>query len=413
MTLVILIMIIHRPKETTRIKQIKKWVLVYGRRKTGKTFLIEKFVPYDDYFFVKRDRTIFSKNKRISYEAFLEILERGLEEGRTIVIDEFHRFGDDFLDFLQYIKKQGKVILVSSTLHLSKQFFSAHSPILGFFAEVPIGIIDLADCIKELKVRIKDKKRLVETAILSREPIAIEEIADEPRTAFAKMLLSSINTIPSLIGEIFIEEERTLSAVYEGILRAIADGKVVSSEISSYLFSAKLIEKDSPSLIQQHLNNLIKFGLIKRIGVYNKNKFVYKHISPLIRLFYYADEKYNISERKLQLSEKEIGRIIAEIMPKSVEDSIREFFSNKFGLAEMVFEAKDYEADGILLKFKKPEVALEVKWKEKINEDELFKAEKTLSQINAKKKFLFVPDKTRIKQKQKFTFEIVDISDFI
>jgi len=32
------------------LNELKKWVLVYGRRKTGKTFLVTIFVKYDEYF---------------------------------------------------------------------------------------------------------------------------------------------------------------------------------------------------------------------------------------------------------------------------------------------------------------------------------------------------------------------------
>ena len=35
-------MIIERC-EVNDIKKIKKWLLIFGRRKTGKTFLVEKF----------------------------------------------------------------------------------------------------------------------------------------------------------------------------------------------------------------------------------------------------------------------------------------------------------------------------------------------------------------------------------
>ncbi|MBU4190410.1 MAG: ATP-binding protein, partial [Candidatus Thermoplasmatota archaeon] len=197
-------------------------------------------------------------------------------------------------------------------------------------------------------------------------------------------------------------------AIYEGILRAVANGKVVSGEISSYLFSKKLIEKNDPSMIQQYLKNLIGVGIIKKIVVFGKKKFVYKHVSVLAKLFYYADEKYNISERKPD--EKEMERIIDEIMPKIVEDNIREFFADKFGLKETVVEAKDYDVDACLLKFKKPEMVVEVKWKENVSKEDITKAEKNLGKIDAKKKILFVPDK---KMLHSSILDIVDISDFI
>lgn len=408
--LIILMMIIER-SEVDDIKKLKKWLLIFGRRKTGKTFLVEIFLTYDEYFFVKRDRSILSKNdrKEITYDTFTTLIERELSNGKIIAIDEFHRLDEGFFDFIHYTEKNGKLILLSSTLYLSKKLFSSKSPILGFFAEVPISIINLKDTLGHLKKYKMDKKRLLEMSVLLREPLMIEyfDEKEDPRKMIARIIISSVKTVPALVGEIFIEEERHISAVYEGVLRAIANGKTVSGEISSYLFSRKLLKKDDPSLIQQYLKNLMEFGIIKRIKVYGKNKLVYKHVSPLSRIFYYADEKYNISERKP--SEKEIERIIDEIMPIIVEDNIREFISEKYGLEEALFEAKDYDVDGCLLKFKKPEIALEVKWGKKINIEEV---KNNLKRINAKKKLLFVPDKRKIKIKDT-GIEIIDVLDLI
>lgn len=404
-------MIIERPEELKRIAEAKKWTLIYGRRKTGKTFLVERFVKYDEYFFVKRDRSILAgkDDKSISYETFTELLKRALSEDKVIVVDEFHRLGDDFFDFLHYIKKEGRVILLSSTLSLSKKLLSNRSPLLGFFTEVPVGIIHLGDCLKALARFNLDKKQLLELSILFREPIAIEyfDEHEDARKTFARILRGSTKTIPSLVGEVFVEEERTISAIYEGIIRSIASGKTISSEISSNLFSKRLTKKDDPSIIQQYLNNLQEFGVIRKITVFGKNRFVYKIGSPLARLFYYADEKYNISER--DIDEKEAERIIDELMPRIVEDNIREFLSYKFGLIETVIEAADYDVDGCLLKFSKPEVVLEVKWKTKVRSEDILQAEKNLSTISAKKRILFVPDKKGLSSK---VVEIQDVSDY-
>ncbi len=406
-------MIIERPKEVERVKAFGKWVLVYGRRKTGKSFLIENFVKYDDFFFVKRDRSILSikDSKTIAYETLLELLKRELAEGKTVVVDEFHRLGGDFFDFLHASKKQGKLILVSSTLFLSRKLFSSRSALLGFFAEAPIGLISIEDAARTLKSRHMKKKELLEAAILAREPLAIDFFDSElkPREIFAKVLLSSVRTVPALVGEIFVEEERSISAVYEAILRAVANGHVVSGGISSYLFSRKLIKKDDPSVIQQYLNNLADFGIIKKIRVHGKARFVYKHVSPLARLFYYCDEKYNISERTP--TEAEVSRVVDELMPKLVEDNVRELIAGRKGLTESIAEAKDYDVDACLLKYKRPQVVVEVKWKNKITKEDVEKAEKTLSKINAPEKLLFVPDKKQMRVPT--SLKIVDILDFI
>lgn len=402
-------MIIVRNGEIQTINSVKKWILVYGRRKTGKTFIIRNFIKYDEYFFIKGDRNVLTKDEQqISYETFIELLKRALARDNTVVVDEFHRLGSDFFDLLHAMKKQGKLILISSTLFLSKTLISEKAPLLGIFAEILIGLIRLQDTIIALKPFNLQKKEMLELGILLQEPIAIDyyDGNKKAREMIAKIIQSSTKTIPALIGEIFIEEEREISAVYEGILRATAVNKGTSGEISSYLFSKKLIKRDDPSVIQQYLSNLVAFGILKKIEVYQKKRFVYKHTSPLAKIYYYGDEKYNLAERKITL--EEISPIIDELMPMIVEDTIREALAEKYGLRETVFDSDNNEIDGCLLKFNKIEIALEVKWG-KISVEDIKRAEQNMQKINPKKKVLFVPDKTGIR----FDGEVLDVLDLI
>lgn len=404
-------MIIQR-KEAEKLKSCKNWIFVFGRRKTGKSFLVKNFIKWDEFFFIKRDKTILSEDgESLSYETFLNILKRELNNEKTVVVDEFHRLGNDFLDFIHSLNKKGKLIVISSTLFLSKNLIGSKSPILGLFAEFPVRLIELEDTLRAIKnTNVKlSKKELLENAILLKEPITIIyfDKNKKAREILAEILLSTIKTVPALVGEIFLEEEKTLSSIYEGILRAIAEGKIISTEIASYLFSKKLITNNDASIVQQYLKNLINFGIIKKIEVYNKNKFIYKIISPLIKLFYYADEKYNISER--DITTKEIIMVINEIMPKTVEDIIRGYMAEKLGLKETIIEEKDYDIDGCLLKFKKPEIVLEVKWKNKIENSEIVKIEENLGKINAKRRILFVQDKSLVNS----DLEVIDVEDLL
>ena len=404
---VILTMIINRSREIHTINAVKKWILIYGRRKTGKTFTIRNFIKYDEYFFIKGDRSVLTKDEQqISYETFIELLKRALSQNYTVVVDEFHRLGSDFFDLIHAMKKQGKLILISSTLFLSKKLISGRSPLLGIFAEILIGLIKLQDTLRTLKQFKLPKKEMVELGILLQEPIAIDyfDESKKAREIIAIIIQSSIKTIPALIGEIFVEEERQISAVYEGVLRAVAVNKATSGEISSYLFSKRLIKKDDPSIIQQYLSNLVAFGILKRIEIYQKNKFVYKHTSPLAKIYYYIDEKYNLSERKFTI--EEILPIIDELVPRIVEDTIREALAEIYGLRENVFEAKDYDIDGCLLKINKLEIALEVKWG-KISVEDIKKTEQNMQKIDPKRKILFVQDKAGIK----FDGEVLDVGD--
>ena len=253
-------------------------------------------------------------------------------------------------------------------------------------------------------------KGLVETAIMLREPIAIEYF-DEKKSAkgiMSDILAGSANAMPTLFGEIFLEEDRKASATYEGIIRAIANGKVTSGGISSSLFSKRLTAKDDPSFVQSYLGVMAQIGLLKRIKVYNKNRFVYKIVSPLMRLFFYADEKYGISQRRINDAESE--RIIDELIPHIVEDNIREHIAAKLGLEENVLEAKDYEIDGVFLRFKKPVALLEVKWGRKIGGRDIRKVEEKLDRLPAGRKILFVRDKAGLRSK---SLEIMDVFDLL
>lgn len=406
---VILLMIIHRPDLVQRLKNSSKWIFVYGRRKTGKTFIVETSLDYDEYFFVNRNRTVLDKNRSstVSYETFGELLRRLLEDGKTVVVDEFHRLGDDFLDLVQSAPREGKLILITSTLFLAREMLGNSSPILGLFNEVRVGIISLGDALKELQKTGITGKNLLEMAIIAREPLAIDYVeGTDARAVMRRVVLGSMLTVPALIGEIFSEEERTVTNTYSGILSAVATGNVSSGKIANFLYSRRLIKKDDPSIIQALLGNLVSIGLLKRIRVYNRNKFAYKFASPLVRVFYYGQEKYGISER--DVSAREIDEIIDVVMPRIVEDSVREYISDRLGLIETIIEDSDYDVDGYLLRFQKPMVALEVKWKnhiERINE-----IESKLLKIDAQEHILVVPSKKGLEPQR---IRIMDVHDLI
>ena len=405
-------MIIQRPELTEQIEDLDKWTMVYGRRKTGKTFLLREFIQTDEYFFVKRDRTIFSEKdnrmKNMTYDTFEEILQRELANGKTLVVDEFHRLGDDFFDLLHSMRKDGRLILVSSTLSLSKKMIGKRSPLMGLFAEVPVPIISLkntSDTIKDIK---DSKKELMELSMILREPITIDYVdkRKSARNILTDILMGSLKTIPALVGEIFREENRQLSSIYEGILRAISAGKSGSGQIADHMFSHNMISKNDPSLVQQYLVNMVEFGVLKKIKIFNKNRYKYTHSSALTHLYYYADEHYNISERNPTRSE--IQRIADDVIPHLIESTMREHLAQKHGLDQSVVEKPDYDIDVCLLRFKKPEIIGEVKWKDKVSRKDVNRAEEVLSRFDAEKRFLFVPDKSEVSSDR---LDVIDVND--
>jgi hypothetical protein len=155
--------------------------------------------------------------------------------------------------------------------------------------------------------------------------------------------------------------------------------------------------------------NLIDIGILKRIKVFNKNRFIYLHSSPLAWAYFSLDERYNISDR--DLSRSELGRLIDEILPKIMENIIRTSIAERTGSIEFVDHNPHDEIDGILVKFKKPVAVMEVKWKKKINKDEADRIRKKLLSYDVKRRFLIVPDRTMITIKGVKVLEPADILD--
>jgi len=51
-------------------KKVGRWVLVYGRRKTGKSYFVRNNLKWDKYYFIERSGDIFINDEKISYETF-------------------------------------------------------------------------------------------------------------------------------------------------------------------------------------------------------------------------------------------------------------------------------------------------------------------------------------------------------
>ncbi|MCR6624414.1 MAG: ATP-binding protein [archaeon YNP-LCB-024-027] len=378
---------IIRFSDLDRWRSVGRWVLVYGRRKVGKSFFIRNNVKWDKYYFIGRSGSIFIDDETISYDAFRRELIKGLENDETIVVDEFQRLPKEFLDVLHGMGVKGKLIAVTSTLWLSKEIFEASSPLLGLFSDFKMGIIDEMDILQNMQKYIKDSRKLLEYSIFLREPwlIPLWEASEE----FSESLPYTIRlTVPSLIGEIFTEEERSYSRVYDAILKAVADGKMLSTEITSQLYSLKLIPAESPSFVHPYLKILEHIGLLEKVKIYGKNKYYYYHASPVTDYYYYLDAKYGISERDVQPSQ---ARKVLELkIPHYVERFLSKLLSKIFGLwAEKIVE-RDFEVDIALTDFRQLKIVVEVKWGD-ISGIELSKIEDKLSRFNCRR-ILFLPN---------------------
>jgi len=394
---------IIRKTEDEKFRNAGDWIFVFGRRKTGKTFYLKNFTEWDEYFFVTREGSVIRDDEVLTFAEFFPLFKSLLEGGKAIIVDEFHRLPPIFLDYLHSSSRKGKLRVVSSTLWLSHQLMEKRSPILGLFYAIPFSIIDERDILNS--IRIGNKKERIETAVYLREPILIPFYKPPVRKFLARYLVDNKMTLQGLVGEIFREEEKYLSNVYDGIMHAVASGKNTSSEISSFLFSRGLLSKDNPGLIQGYLNTLVSMGIFQKEKVWEKKKFVYHHLSPLLDLFFYADEKYGLMET--ELAPGFIRRVIDEKLPFHVERFVCSLASKVYGMEAVKID--EPEIDLALVSFKKLRVVGEIKWG-KVSADDVRTVEKKLDGFDVEEKILVVPDKTGLHSK---TLRIMEPADLL
>ena len=304
---------------------------------------------------------------------------------------------EEFLDWL-HIKSPKNLVLVTSTLHLAKNLLEKNSPILGLFLEFRMDLIDERDILLNLKEKIKDYKKLIEFSTYLREPMLLKWFG----ISLTSMLKNLKLVIPSLVGEIFTEEEKELSTRYEAIIRALSSGKTTLSEITSILYSNKLIPKQDVSSVKPYLNTLLEIGLVKRIPEYFGKKYYYFVSSPVIDLYYYLDEKYNFSERDLD------EKYIIEKVPMHVEDFLRSLLGKIFGMRVFLINKPDMEVDIALAKFKKLKIVGEIKWKKRVSGAEIKKIEEKLGKFKGCRKILVVPSRN-IVEKEPEGIEVWDV----
>jgi len=383
---------IIRFKDLESWKNIGKWVLVYGRRKTGKSYFAKNNVKWDKYYFVGRSGDIFVDDEKISYETFIREVVQSLENEKTIVIDEIQRLPEEFFDRLHNIGVKGRLIAITSTIWLTKELLGKRSPMLGLFSEFRMDIIDERDILLNLHDRIKDPKELIEYAVFLREPWLIP-LWEETESFFDALPFNVKITVPALIGEIFTEEERQYSRIYDAILKAIANGKRISTEIASYLYSLRLIPAEDPSLVHPFLKILQNIGLIEKIKIYEKNKYYYRISSPIVDYYYYLDAKYGISEREIQFLQAK--KVLEIKMPHYVEQFIMNFLSKIFGLWPEKIIEKNHEIDIALVDFKKLKAVVEVKWRKNITNEVLKEVGRKLEKYNCRK-ILIVPNEEEL-----------------
>ena len=355
--------------ETEIANKAKKYLLIYGRRKVGKTFLVKNFLKYDIYVLIKKGGGMYIEggpvNHLDSYQQFTEFCTTWLSENKTIVIDEFQRLPQEFLEFLQIQYPNGRVILTGSSFHIIKDVISQKSPILGLCSDLKLSLISPLDIFNGLVKKLNPESAF-ELSVYFRDPWVIPYFSKK-ETNIEDILLLSKGTVNALIGEVFLEEEKKLSQVYEGIIRSLALGKWKLGKMADLLFSRKVLKKPDQHLVKPYLKNMEAMDLVKRIPIFNKNEFRYMIKSPIMELSFSLDEKYNFFQQ--DISRKTLRKEVSNITPKHIENFCGELFAQVYDGTYEYFYSKDFDIDFIIKRRKKVLAVGEVKWTKPVEND--------------------------------------------
>ncbi|MEM2642361.1 MAG: AAA family ATPase [Thermoproteota archaeon] len=372
--------IINR-KEERMLKNLKGWILVYGRRKTGKTFMLRRVFPRSNYFVVTRSGDIAAWNgegfSHISVSEAVTRIGKLLKEGGTVILDEFQRFPDKYWDLIAVNHPNGRFVASGSSLGILKKVFEKNSPLLGLFSPFKVDLINYSDAVTSLSKICLSLKDALLWGLIIRDPWII------PMVSFDRSVVSEIRdkiyyflaSASGLVGEVFEDEERALTRVYDVTIRLIGGGIWMPAEISGVLTANNLISGGIPT-VTGLLERLSKMGILEKIGLWKTkgSRSYFKHRSPLLSIIYYLDRKLNISESPhVKIDENTILSVLGRELQFSLGEMLAQYLGGIRSYTFLPNGKGDIDIVVLDSKSKVPIIGYEVKVGE-IDESEAKKA---------------------------------------
>ncbi|RKY47083.1 MAG: ATP-binding protein [Candidatus Neomarinimicrobiota bacterium] len=410
-------------------------IIIYGRRRVGKTRLLQEFVRDKKHLYLMADvsenvldsfsRVISKKYGFVRFENwddFFEFLHSIARERVVVVIDEFqylYRVDKAFPTILQRwweTLKNSKIMLIlcgSIISTIYKISLGYGSALYGRkTAELEVKPLKFVE-IKNFFPRYSPKELVEVYAVLGGVPRYLEEfdyLADIASNIKSKIL----NRTSFLYNEplnLLFEEFKDYSR-YFGILNAIAGGATTFSEISSK-------SKVPQNKLSKYLMTLERIGIVKRIYPVTERKAkrtVYKLSDNFYRFWF----RYVYPNRSF-LEMDEVDPVLEEIrgdfnafVGLAFEDIVIEMLSKKYKAGRWWY--KDVEIDVVGIR-KDEVVFFEVKWRDLSYKEALkildkLEEKSELVKIDGKRKYGIVARKIREKEKLEGYF-VYDLDDLI
>ena len=288
--------------ESEKLAKAKHWTLVYGRRKTGKTFLLKRGVEWDVYATVGRSGLCIleaeeGRGRIVPLKSCVEDVMDRVAKGGIGVIDEFQRMPEKLWEYIAFVRTtaKGRLILCGSSLSIVRRVFDRRSPLLALFAPFKVDLISPADAIKSFSEKFSSREAIL-WALLARDPwfLGIVEVGGSAIDALRHSFRALTASVNGLVGEIFEEEERKLTRLYDATLRLLALGYWSSRGLAQRLYAAGLLEGAEMGVVTGILDQMFHMGLVEKIPLWRTRgaRMYYRHRSSLVSLLLSLDEEY-------------------------------------------------------------------------------------------------------------------------
>ncbi|ABP95269.1 MULTISPECIES: AAA family ATPase [Metallosphaera] len=342
-------------KECEELKRVDYWILLFGRRKTGKTTLIKNCAKYDYFVTIANESEgLLEDGERIGIPELLREIRSEVRRGGRVVIDEFQRLPERFYADISTLDRTGGLVLAGSSYGVLNKVFDSNSPLLGLVTPREIPILRYEEVLSQVGDPV--------LSTLFRDPWVIPFVNSYGEFLDRIREFSLISK--GLVGEIFKEEERSLTELYYQSLLKVAEGVWKTSDLAGILQV-----KGGEATVSSLMNRLSKMGLVRKIRTLGKELY-YRHVSPVISLAFYAESKYLVSDRDVKIPELPIGL--------EVQFSVGEMISEYYG-GDFVYSPRE-DIDVIVMKGRRRLIAFEVKMGE-ISESEAREAVRRMGRV--------------------------------
>lgn len=356
-------MFIGRKKELGELNKLYnsdkfEFAVIYGRRRIGKTALINEFTKGKDTIFftgvetnAKQNLENFSKSimeyntgKIVdstfsSFQAALEyVFELAKNKRIVLVIDEYPyvaRASKSLASTIQLLidkhKDSSKLFLIlcgSSMSYMEDKVLAYKAPLYGRrTAQLklqPFGFFDICDYFKNYTA----EEKLMAYAIIGGTPQYLLQINDKISIEdnIKNIYLNPTSAIYEEPNNLLKQEVRE-PAIYNAIITAIATGASKMSEISSKV-------AENTSVCSTYIKNLISLGIIKKetpYGEKSSRKTIYSIEDNMFRFWYrFVPENTSVISRgATDLAYKRIEPVLSTYMGSIFEEICKQYLWNQ------------------------------------------------------------------------------------